>query len=162
MDVPVDPFLVAAVGLLLAGVAGVAVPLVPGPLLSVGGVLLYWWSTGYAAPSPPVVAGLTLVGLLAVAVDVGAEYLGARAGGASTLSSALGVVVGLACLALVGPVGLLAGVVATVVVVETYRGASLREGVRAATAAVVAALASSVVQAVLVLAMLAVFLVAVL
>jgi len=158
----VDPFLAAAVGLLLAGVVGVAVPVLPGPLLSTGGVLLYWWSTNYAEPSVAVVGGLTLVGVFAAVVDVGAEYLGARAGGASTLSSAFGAVVGVALLVVVGPSGLLVGVVVTVVVVEVYRGASLREGVRAAAVAVVAALAAGLVQAALALMMLVVFLLAVL
>jgi len=99
--------------------------------------------------------------VFAAVVDVGAEYLGARAGGASTLSSAFGAVVGVALLVVVGPSGLLVGVVVTVVV-EVYRGASLREGVRAAAVAVVAALAAGLVQAALALMMLVVFLLAVL
>ncbi len=161
-SVPVDPFFLVAVGLLVGGVLAVAVPLVPGPALSVGGVWLYWWSTSYADPSTPVVVGLTLVGVAAVAVDLGAEVLGARAGGASTLSSVLAALVGVGLLFLVGPVGMLVGLAATVVVVEVYRGANLREGVRAAAVAVAAALASGVVQAVLALSLLVVFLAAVL
>ncbi len=157
-----DPFLAAAVALLVAGVAAVVVPLVPGPALSVGGVWLYWWSTGYTEPSTAVVAGLTLVGVAAVAVEFGAEFVGAKAGGASTLSSVLAAVVGVALLFVLGPVGMLAGIAATVVVVEVYRGADLREGVRAAAVAVAAALASGVVQAALALAMLIVFVAAVL
>ncbi len=159
---PIDPSLAVAVAFLLAGVVAVAIPLVPGPALSVGGVWLYWWSTGFLTPSTAVVAGLTLVGVAAVVVEVGAEYLGARAGGASTLSSALAAVVGLVLLFVLGPVGMLAGIAATIVVVEVYRGADLREGVGAAAVAVAAALASGVVQAALAVSMLIVFLAAVL
>lgn len=156
--VAIDPFLGVAVGLLLAGVAGAVVPLVPGPALSTLGVWLYWWSTGFAEPPLLVVALLTLVGVLGAAVDLGAEALGAKAGGASTLASVLGVVVGLVLLFVVGPVGLLVGVAGTVLVVEVYRGADLREGLRAAGLAVLASLASGLVQAVLALSMLVVFL----
>jgi uncharacterized protein YqgC (DUF456 family) len=96
--------------------------------------------------------------VFAAVVDVGAEYLGARAGGASAVSSAFGAVVGVALLVVVGPSGLLVGVVLGVGVVEVYRGASLREGVRAAAAA----LAAGLVQAALALMVLVVFLLAVL
>ncbi len=159
---PVDLVLVVAVTLLVAGVAGAVLPLVPGPALSVAGVLLYWWHTGYAVPSASVVAALVAVGVAATAVEVGAEFVGARAGGASTLASVLGVAVGLALLFVVGPVGMLLGIAGTIVVVEVYRGASLRTGLRAAALAVAAGLASGVVQTVLAGTMLVVFLLAVL
>jgi hypothetical protein len=158
----IDPFLLAAVALLVAGVAGVFLPVVPGPALSVGGVWLYWWSTGYTEPGVAVVAALSAVGLLAVVVEFTAEYLGARVGGASTLASVAGTVVGVALLFVLGPVGMLLGLAATIVAVEVYRGADLRSGLRAATVAVAAALASGLVQAVLAVGMLAVFLVSVL
>lgn len=160
--VAIDPFLLVAVGLLVAGVVGAVVPLVPGPALSTVGVWVYWWSTGYVEPSLPVVIGLTLVGVLGAAVDLGAEAIGAKVGGASTLASVLGVLVGLSLLFLIGPGGLLVGVVGTILLVELYRGASLREGLQAALFAVVASLASGVVQAVLALSMLGVILVSIL
>lgn len=158
----IDPYLVIALGLLLAGVAGAVLPLVPGPALSAVGVWLYWWSTGFLEPSLAVVALLTLVGVLGAAVDLGAEAIGAKAGGASTLSSVLGVVVGLLLLFVIGPVGLLVGVAGTVLLVEVYRGADLRDGLWAAGLAVVASLASGLVQAMLASSMLVVFVAAVL
>jgi|APHM01.1.fsa_nt_gi Protein of unknown function (DUF456). len=161
-SVPVDPFFVGAVALLVAGVVAVVVPLVPGSALSVGGVWLYWWSTGYTGPPTAVVAALTLVGVASVAIELGAEVLGARAGGASTLSSVLAAPAGLVGLFALGPIGMLAGIAATIVAVEVYRGATLRDGLRAATVAITAALASGVVQALLALSILIVFLTAVL
>lgn len=160
--VTVDPYLVVAVALLAAGVVGAVVPLVPGPALSVAGVWLYWWSTGFLEPGVLVVGTLTLVGLLGAAVDLAAEAIGARAGGASTGASLAGAVVGLALFLVTGPVGLVVGVAGTVLAVELYRGSDLREGARAAAFAVVAALASGLVQALLGLAVLVAFVLAVL
>lgn len=140
--------------LLLAGVAGSVVPLVPGPGLSVAGVLLYWWGTGYADPSTVVLAVLLFAGLAGVAVDLFGGALGAKGGGASTLTTVLAAVVGLLLLVVTGPVGLIVGVAGTVFLVEFLRERDARKGLRAALGATVGVLASAVVQLLLTLSML--------
>ncbi len=82
-----DLFFLAAVVLLVGGVVGSVVPLVPGAGLSLAGIYLYWWSSGYATPGPWVLAGFTLVGLAAVVTDQIGGALAAGAGGASTATS---------------------------------------------------------------------------
>ncbi|MEF8838909.1 MAG: DUF456 family protein, partial [Haloarculaceae archaeon] len=78
-----DPVVLAALALLVGGVLGSVVPLVPGGLLSLGGVYLYWWQSGYADPGLVVLALLTLVGLSAMAVDLLAGAISASLSGAS-------------------------------------------------------------------------------
>lgn len=156
-----DLFLIAAFVLAVAGVAGSVVPLVPGAALSAGGVLLYWWSTGYADPSGVFVAGVVLVALVALAADWFAGAIAAKAGGASTVTTAVAAAVGIALLFVAGPVGLIAGIAATVFLVEVAQGGDGRESARAAGYAVVGVLGSAAVQVVVTVGILAGFAVAV-
>jgi uncharacterized protein YqgC (DUF456 family) len=154
----VELLTLVAVGLLAAGVVGSVVPVVPGPLFSLGGVYLYWWSTGYAEPGLLVLVGFTLVGVFAIAVDLLAGAMSARAGGASTTSSLAAGVAGFALFFVAGPVGIVVGVGGTVFLIEFLRGGDADESGRAAFYAAVGVLASGVVQALLTLSMLVGFL----
>jgi uncharacterized protein YqgC (DUF456 family) len=150
----VDPWVAVAFALLVAGVVGSFVPLVPGPLLSVAGVLVYWWASGYADPSTLVLVVLLLVGLVGVAVDLLGGAIGASAGGASAVTTAAAAFVGLALFFVAGPAGVVVGVAGTVFAVELYRGRSARKSLRAALGAAVGVLASALVQALLALSVL--------
>ncbi|MFC7154773.1 DUF456 domain-containing protein [Halomarina halobia] len=144
----------AAFALLVLGVVGTVVPLLPGALLSLAGVYLYWWGTGYAAPGPAVLAALTLVGVAAVAVDYFGGAIAARSGGASWWTTALAATAGVLLMLVSGPFGLLVGVAGTVFVLEYGRHRDAREGAWTALYATVGVLASAVVQALLALSML--------
>ena len=142
----VEPLGWLALGLMAVAVAGTVLPLVPGALLSLVGVYLYWYSTGFAEPGTVVLAGLTLVGLFTLAVD----YFG----GASTTTVAIASLVGVVLLFVAGPVGLVVGVAATVFVVEFARNSDARQSGRAALYAAVGIFASAVAQILLTLSML--------
>ncbi|WP_181685904.1 DUF456 domain-containing protein [Halorhabdus salina] len=150
-------FLVVAMALLVGGVVGSFVPMVPAGLLSIGGIAVYWWSTGYVTPGLIVFVGFIAVGLLVVAVDYVAGAVAAKAGGASTLSSLAGAVVGFLLFFVLGPVGIVLGITATVFALELYRGNARSESLKAAVYALVGALGSSVMQFVLTLSMLVAF-----
>lgn len=138
-----------ALALCVVGVVGSVVPLLPGALASLAGVFLYWWSTGYADPGPIVLAALTLVGLVTLAVDWAGGAIAARAGGASFITTGIATGVGIALLLVTGPVGLLAGVAGTVFVLEFYRERNAEASARAALYATVGVLASNAVQVLL-------------
>jgi uncharacterized protein YqgC (DUF456 family) len=138
-----------AVALVAAGVIGSVLPLVPGGLLSVAGVLVYWWSTGYTEPSVLLVAALVVVGLLATLVDYADGAIAARAGGASLVTTAAAVLVGLVLLFVAGPIGFLVGLAATVFAVEFAQHADAETGLRVALYATVGVLASTAVQVLL-------------
>jgi hypothetical protein len=147
--------------LLVVGVAGSLVPLVPGALASLGGVYLYWWASGYAAPGPVALVGLTVLGLVAIVVDHFSGPIAARAGGASLTTTAVAAVVGFALFFVAGPFGILFGIAGTVFVVEFARNDDVDASLRMAAYATVGVLASSAVQVVLTTAILVVMLVVV-
>jgi uncharacterized protein YqgC (DUF456 family) len=101
-------FHMIAVVLVLAGLAGIVLPALPGVPLVFAGLLLSAWADGFHHVGWPmllVLAGLTLLSLL---VDVAATALGAKGVGASRLAIAgalAGTVAGLFFM----PIGLLAG-----------------------------------------------------
>lgn len=158
----VEALTLVAVGLLVVGVVGSVVPALPGALLSVAGVLLYWWSTGYADPSTPFLVAFLVVGLLAAAVDYFGGAVAAGAGGASRWTVAAAGAVGLVLFFVVGPLGVLLGVAGTVFALELRRHGDARQGGRAALYAVVGILGSALVQLLLTVSMLVAFVLVVL
>ncbi|WP_101298199.1 DUF456 domain-containing protein [Halegenticoccus soli] len=145
----VEALALLAFVLLVVGVIGSVVPLVPGALSSLVGVYLYWYATGYSDPGPLALAGLTLVGLVAVAVDYLSGPIAARAGGASLATTAVAAAVGVLLAFVVGPLGLVLGVAGTVFALEFYRNQDAEASLRTALYATVGVLASSVVQVLL-------------
>lgn len=143
-----------ALGLAVLGVVGSLVPGVPGAPLSLAGVLLYWWHTGYTDPASLYLAGFVLLALAATAADLLGGALAAKAGGADTTTSVLAGVVAFALFFLAGPVGVLIGVAATVFTVEFYRGGDRRASARAALYTTGGMFASAAVQVAFTLSML--------
>ena len=132
-----DPPLLLALALMALGLAGTVLPAIPGVPLIFGGAALYAVLTGF---SPVGVGHLVVYGaltLLAMALDVIANLLGARAFGATrwgVIGAAVGVVVGLL---VGGPVGLLLGPLAGAVALEALSGQPLRQAFRAGIGALV-------------------------
>jgi uncharacterized protein YqgC (DUF456 family) len=89
---------VLGVALLAAGVAGLALPVLPGAVLLVAGVVALAWAGDFAILGWGTVAFAGVMGLAITAVDWAASLLGAKAFGASrwaVVGSAVGLVVGL-------------------------------------------------------------------
>jgi uncharacterized protein YqgC (DUF456 family) len=145
-----EPLLfVLAFALLVGGVVGSLTPQVPGALVSLAGVYLYWVASGMTDPGTLLLALLTLVGLLTWAVDIAGGAVAARVGGASNWTAVLAGVVALVLFFVTGPLGILLGVAGTVFVVEFYRQGDARGSAKAALVTTVGMLASGVVQALL-------------
>lgn len=142
----VDLVVLLAFALLVGGVVGSIVPGLPGALLSIAGVLTYWWHTGYVEPGPILLTGLLLSGLAAVAFDWLGGALATRAGGGSTRTTVAAGVVGLLLFFVAGPLGVLVGVAGTVFAFEYAAGESATGSLRAAGYATAGVLASAVVQ----------------
>lgn len=87
-----------AVICVLAGLAGVLLPVLPGAPLVFVGLLLATWADGFAHVGWPALALLSVLTVLALVVDVWATAHGAKRVGASRLAmlgATLGTVVGL-------------------------------------------------------------------
>lgn len=136
-----------ALVLLVAGVLASFVPMVPGGLLSLAGIVVHWWVTG--EPSGVALVGLVVLAVGTVVLDWLGSAVAARLGGASLRTAALAAVVGILGLVVLGPLGLLVGVAATVFLLELRRHGDLERGVRTAAIATVGVLASTALQLVL-------------
>jgi uncharacterized protein YqgC (DUF456 family) len=151
-----DPFLVALL-LLVAGVVGSVLPLVPGGLLSTAGVLYHWWAGGDIAPM--VVGLLVALGLFTVAVDWLGGAVSARVGGASLPTTAAAAVAGVALAVVLGPLGLVAGIFGVVFAMEFRRHGEADRGARTAAYATAGILVSTVLQVLLTATILGIFMV---
>jgi len=145
---PTDLFVIVAFVLLLAGVVGSVAPVVPGGILSLAGVLVYWWASGFSEPNLFILSGVLFVALLAVAVDWLSGAVSAKAGGASTRTVVVATLVGLVGLTF-GPVGFLVGTAGTVFLLELNEGNGFEESARAAGVTLVGMVTSSVMQVLL-------------
>jgi len=150
-----DPFLVTVV-LLVAGVVGSLLPLVPGGLLSTIGVLYYWWMTG--EPGTLVAVLLVTLGVIIVLADWFGGAISARFGGASLSTTASAVLGGIVLAFVLGPLGLVAGIFGVVFALEYRRHGEAERGARTAAYATVGILVSTVMQVLLTATMLVAFL----
>lgn len=105
---PITLYYILAGVLVLAGLAGVILPALPGLPLVFAGMLLAAWAGGFAKIGVGTLVVLGLLTVLSMGVDLWAAALGARRVGASRLAlfgALLGTMVGI----FLGPVGLFAG-----------------------------------------------------
>jgi uncharacterized protein YqgC (DUF456 family) len=89
---------VLCVALIVLGLAGTVLPVLPGTLLVWAGSLLGAWIDGFARVSVTTVVVVSVLGVLAWGLDYAAGLLGAKRAGASKLAllgAAVGTVVGL-------------------------------------------------------------------
>jgi len=141
---PGDLLVLLAFVLLVAGVVGSVLPAIPGAPISIGGVLLYWWTTG--EPGTVGLLVLLAVGVAAIIVDWFGGAVAARASGTSTLVSAVAGLVGLVLMVVIGPVGLVVGIAGTVFLATFYRERDATTSLRRAVYATAGVLASAFVQ----------------
>jgi uncharacterized protein YqgC (DUF456 family) len=89
---------VLSVALIVVGLAGTVLPVLPGTVLVWGGIVLGAWIDDFTRVSIATVAVISALGLLAWGLDYAAGLLGARRAGASRLAlvgAAVGTVGGL-------------------------------------------------------------------
>jgi len=130
---------------LVAGIAGLVLPVIPGAALLVAGVALLAWAGHLAVLGWGSIALAVVVAVLITAVDFGASVLGARAFGASRwalVGSALGLVAGL----FLGLPGIILGPVVGAVVLEYARNPDFARAARAGVGTFVGFLAGSVLK----------------
>lgn len=154
----IDPVMVVAVALLVLGVLATLVPLVPGSLLSLTGVYLYWVASGFATPGPVALAVLTILGAITLFAELFGNAVAARIGGARWRTTGAAIVVGIVLLFVTGPIGLLVGLFGTVLVLELYAHGDVERGARTAAVTVVGVITSTVMQVALTGSMLLLFL----
>ena len=130
---------------LVAGVAGLVLPALPGALLMVLGVVLVAWAGHFQVVGWGTVAFSVLVAVAITAVDWGASLLGARAFGASrwaVIGSALGLVAGL----FLGFPGIFLGPAVGATVLEYLKDPDFKKAAKAGVGAFLGFLVGSVLK----------------
>ncbi|HEX9307731.1 MAG TPA: DUF456 domain-containing protein [Anaeromyxobacter sp.] len=130
---------------LLAGLAGVILPAIPGSALLVAGALLVAWAEGFTRVSGFTVGVCAVLGLVIWAVDLAAGVLGARAFGASrwaVIGSSVGLVAGL----FLGLPGIVLGPAVGALVFEYARNPNFERALAAGAGAFVGFVLGSAVK----------------
>ncbi|QLG26607.1 DUF456 domain-containing protein [Halorarum halophilum] len=142
--------------LLLVAVAGSLLPLVPSGLTALAGVYGYYFFAPGAGEDMGLwlLAGFTVVGLVTALVEHFGGALASKAGGAETETMILAGLSSVLLLFVLGPLGVVVGVVAVVVLAELRAGKEPREAVVASVWTVAGLLGSTVAQFLLTLSML--------
>lgn len=149
--------LAVAVALLVAGVVGSIVPLVPAGIPSLAGVYLYVLYGAEPLGTRALVA-LTVLGVVAAALELLGGPLAARGSGASTRTMLAAAAVGFLLFFVTGPVGIVLGMVLVVFYAEYSRGMATELAAKRAGYTVVGVLVAAAAQLVLTLAVLGGFL----
>jgi len=157
----IDLFLALALVLMAAGIAGSFHPAIPGPLLSLAGALIYWWSTGYSSPGNIALAIIVLTGLFALFLDSVAGYLGAEKAEASKKTAYMGAIASFLLFFVAGPLGVIIGTGGVILAREMMLGKEFDEALRSALYSTIAMLASVFAKAGLTFLMLLIFLISV-
>jgi uncharacterized protein YqgC (DUF456 family) len=122
--------LLIGIGLIVLGVVGLVLPMLPGIALIYLGIFTVAWAHDFTRIGPLMLAGMLLLTLAATAIDHLAGIFGARKGGASgwgVFGAALGAVVGL----FFGLPGVILGPAVGALAFEYMRNPDARRAVKA-------------------------------
>ncbi|MCP4716730.1 MAG: DUF456 domain-containing protein [Deltaproteobacteria bacterium] len=116
--------------LMLVGLIGSVVPMIPGSVLIFCGALLYAWHTDFVIISWTVIAVLALLTIAAQVIDYLASTLGAKRFGASGWGIAGACIGAIAGFFLGGLVGIIIGPFAGAVAAELITGAGMKRSLK--------------------------------
>lgn len=142
-----NPFTILAFALLVGGVATSIRSTVPGgPAMSLAGVLVYWWSTGYAEPSGPILGVVLVLVLLEKASGIVTPELTKRIGGISSRTMSLASTIAGVLAFVAGTKGFVVGLAVATFVLEYIRRGDARESAVAALVMILSTVAQKGVK----------------
>jgi uncharacterized protein YqgC (DUF456 family) len=142
---------------MLVGVIGIVLPILPGTILIFVAALVYALVEGFRAVGWPTLLVLGLLMLAATSADIWASSVGAKISGASGWSVVVGLVAGLAGFLVFSLLGAILGAVLGVLLTEIIRVGDWRQALRAGSGWLLGWVLSTVFQLAIGLIMVAVF-----
>ncbi len=155
MDIQTLYYVLAAI-LILAGLAGTVLPILPGLPLVFGGMLLAAWAGDFEQIGAAMLVLLGVLTVVSIGIDLLASAMGAKRVGASGLAVA-GAVIGTLVGLFFGPVGLLAGPFVGALAGELIHGREVRKAARVGVGTWLGILLGTVLNIGLAFAMLGLF-----
>jgi uncharacterized protein YqgC (DUF456 family) len=149
--------LVCASLIILVGLIGTVLPILPGAPLIFVGAFLYALVEGFQAVGWPTLVVLGVLALLATTADLWASSVGARMGGASGWSVVFGLLGGFVGLLVFSLPGAILGALAAVILTEIVHQDDWRQALKAGTGWIVGWLLSTFLQVAIGLIMVAIF-----
>ena len=144
--------------MVLAGLFGVILPVLPGTPLIFGGALLYDYANGWQMLGWGWLAVLGLLMVIALVSDLVLSQATARRGGASWRAIGVGFVLGLIGMVLLPPFGLIIGSIAGVLGTELLLRRATRHAVRASGGWLIGWVAGLILQGTIALVMVVILL----
>lgn len=135
--------------------------MMPGAILSLAGIGLYWWSTGFTEPGALFMVFGVTAGVIALLTDWFGGAFTAKAGGASNRTMIAAGIAGFLLFFVAGPIGILVGTGGVVFLRESMRTGNRDKSAKAALYSTLGVLGSSIVQFSMTVAILIGFIVAV-
>ena len=139
------------------GVLGAVLPVMPGPVLIWLGALLWAWADRFQCIGWPTLTTLGFLMIAAGGSEIWMSALGARRGGASWQALLAGIALGIAGLVFFSLPGGIIGVLAGILIMETWRSGGLRPALKSGGGFLLGYLLSAVVQLSLSLIMVGIF-----
>lgn len=138
----IDWFLALALILMIAGIVGSIYPAIPGPILSIIGASVYFWSTGYSTPNIWIYSLIIFTGVVAIGLDYLASYIGADKSEASKRTAVAAAVASFLLFFVSGPVGIIIGTAGTVLLRELMLGKDFDKALKSSAYTTLALLGS--------------------
>ena len=158
MSEPLNTIVLVLISILmLVGLIGTVLPVLPGTVMILLAALIYALAEGFQAIGWPTLLVLLVLTLVATSADIWASSVGAKAGGASGWSVVVGLFGGLAGFLLFSLPGSILGAILGVLATEIMRVGDLKHALKAGSGWMLGWLLSSVLQLAFGLIMVAIF-----
>lgn len=139
-------YLIISTILIIAGLVGIFVPVLPGTWLVFGAIIFYAWGTGFQVFGIGYMILFTLLALAAWGIDYAASFLTAKKYGASKQGIIASIVLGLIGLVVFSVPGLIIGQLAGIILGELYFGKEMKNAVKSGVAVFIGYLLGNVVK----------------
>ena len=143
--------------IMLVGLIGTVLPIIPGTILIFAGALLYALVDGFQVVGWPTLVVLGILAAVATTADLWASSIGAKIGGASGWSVVIGMLAGLVGFVIFTLPGAIIGAILGVLLTEIVRVGDWKQALKAGSGWVVGWILSTVVQLGIGLIMVAIF-----
>ena len=150
--------IILTAALMIAGLIGCIIPILPGPFLVLGGALVYAWYTDFTVISWTVIGVLSVFALLSQLLDYLASMIGAKKFGAGKWGMIGALVGGVVGLFSAGVFGIILGPFIGAIIFEMIAGKDFRSSLKIGVGTLVGFLGGAVGKVIIAVTMIVIFL----